>query len=275
VLGKVALLEMDALVVAALRAVSGALFLSAASRILSPAEARFSAPDRRELMLLSLFGIAGNQVLFILGLARTTATNAGLLSVSTPVFVLILVSCFGTARPPVRRVLGVPVALSGVLLLLDLGHLRFGDATVSGDLLVVGNSLSYSIFLVRARGILRRHSAIAVTAGLFRYGAVPIVLLALPRLSRLRPQALSAATWGALAGIVVFATVVAYVLNAWGLSRTDATTAAVFVYVQPLIAGTLSWLFLGERPGPRTGVAAALIFAGVALTTWPARRERL
>ena len=75
--------------------------------------------------------------------------------------------------------------------------------------------------------------------------------------------------WIGIAGVILLSTVVAYALNTWALARMTATTVAMFMYVQPLVAISFARAALGERPSPRTAAAAALIFAGVALTTWP------
>jgi len=46
----------------------------------------------------------------------------------------------------------------------------------------------------------------------------------------------------------------------------------VYVFFQPLVASVLAILVLGERPGWKTAVAAALIFSGLGATL---RRARL
>jgi drug/metabolite transporter (DMT)-like permease len=61
--------------------------------------------------------------------------------------------------------------------------------------------------------------------------------------------------------------VAAYYLNAWALVRVSPSTVSAYIYLQPLIAFGLAPLFLGERWNPRTLVACALIFAGVAIVT--------
>lgn len=270
VFGKLALAETAPLVLAAFRAVAGAAALTLLARLLDPG-GTFDARDRRRLVALSFFGIVANQILFIVGLSKTTATNATLLTAMTPILTLGVASVLSEQRPPRRRLLGIPVALAGLLWLLDVSRLDFGDRTFVGNALILSNALSYSIFLVLARDILRRHSAVRVTAAIFRYAALPVVLVALPDLLRFRPTALSARAWTGIAGTVVLATVVSYALNAWALARTGAATTAMFIYVQPLVAMTLANLVLGESPSPRTAGAAALIFAGIALATWPAR----
>ena len=108
----------------------------------------------------------------------------------------------------------------------------------------------------------------------FRYGTIPIVLIALPDLYALRPAAFSGEAIGAVAGVVLLGTVGSYALNAWALARTGASTTAFFIYIQPLFAGTLAFVALGEEPSPRLFGAAAFIFVGVAFAIWPDRSRR-
>jgi drug/metabolite transporter (DMT)-like permease len=274
VFGKLALAETAPLVLAAFRALFGAAVLGLLARVLEPGET-FDARDRRRLIVLSFFGIVANQVLFIIGLSKTTATNATLLTAMTPILTIGVTAVVEGRRPERRRLLGIPVAFAGLLWLLDPARLDFGDRTMVGNALILANALSYSVFLVLARDVLRRHSAIRVTAAIFRYAALPILLLAVPDLLRFRPQALSARAWTGIAGTVLLATIVSYALNAWALARTGPSTTAMFIYVQPVVAMTLASLVLGESPSPRTAGAAALIFLGIALATWPVARSRV
>ncbi len=273
VFGKLALAETSPLVLAAFRAVFGAAVLSLLAGILAPG-GTFDARDRRSLAVLSLLGIVANQVLFIVGLSKTTATNATLVIATAPILTVAVAAFVDRRRPGPRRLLGIPVAFAGLLWLLDPTRLAFADRTMVGNALIFGNALCYSVFLVLARDILSRHSAIRVTAALFRYAALPILLLAVPDLLRFRPATLSARAWTGVAGSVVLATIVAYALNSWALARAGAATTAMFIYVQPVVAITLASLVLGESPSPRTAGAAALIFAGIALATWPAQTAR-
>lgn len=267
VLGKIAMREIPPFVVAAFRVISGAALLTLAARILAPDSPKFDRRDRWTLAGVSVLGIVANQTLFINGLARTTATNTTLITATTPVYTLLLAVLFRVEKASWRPALGVPAALAGVLLLLDLRSVHLGSATLAGDLLIAVNSVCYAAFLVAWRGILSRRPAIAVTAAVFRWGAAPVLLLALPDVLRFRPSAVHAGSWAALAGVILLSTLLAYSLTAWALSRTTPSTAAVFTYVQPLLAISLAFLVLGERPGPRTALAALLIFAGVGLTT--------
>lgn len=273
VLGKIAMREIEPFALAAFRGVLGALFLSLAARAFGGPEPAQSLRDKAEVALLALLGVVANQVLFITGLSRTTATHATLLVATVPVFTILVGLLTGRERPSPRRLAAVPIAFGGVLFLIDPAGLTFRSDMFVGDLLVTLNSAAYAWFLVRARVVLARRTALSFVSQTFRYGALPILVLALPDLSRLRPAELSADALWAVAGVVLLGTVGSYALNAWALARTSAATTAFFIYVQPLFAGAFAYFALREEPSPRIFGAAALIFAGVALAIWPARRR--
>ena len=274
VLGKIAMRELTPFTLAAVRGVFGALLLSLAARAFAGPAPRQTTGERLEIAFLALFGIVANQILFISGLHRTTATHATLLVAMVPIFTIVIGLLMRREQPSARRLFGVPIAFGGVVFLLDPSGLSFGSATLVGDLLVTANSAAYAFFLVRARDVLARRSALSFVAQAFRYGAIPIALLALPDLVRLRPAELSDEALAAAGGVVLLGTVGAYALNAWALARTGASTTAFFIYIQPLFAGALAFLALGERPSPRLFGAAAFIFTGVAFAIWPSRPGR-
>ncbi len=274
VFGKIAMREMAPFTLAAIRGVFGALLLSLAARAFAGPAPHQTSGEKLEIAFLALFGIVANQVLFISGLHRTTATHATLLVATVPVFTIIIGLLMRRERPSARRLLGVPIAFGGIVFLLGTAGLSFGSASVTGDLLVTLNSAAYAFFLVRARDVLARRSALSFVAQAFRYGAIPIVLIAIPDLVRVRPAELSAEALAAAGGAVLLGTVGAYALNAWALARTGASTTAFFIYIQPLFAGVLAYFVLGETPSPRLFGAAVLIFTGVAFAIWPSRSAR-
>jgi drug/metabolite transporter (DMT)-like permease len=58
----------------------------------------------------------------------------------------------------------------------------------------------------------------------------------------------------------------------WALARVDSSVVAFFIYLQPVIATTLSVVLLHERPGFAVLCGGALIFLGVYLALRPRLR---
>jgi len=69
--------------------------------------------------------------------------------------------------------------------------------------------------------------------------------------------------WWALGYTLVFPTVLAYLLNAYALARVNASTTAFFIYLQPVITGVGSWLWLDERLTPKLLITACAMFVGL------------
>ena len=66
--------------------------------------------------------------------------------------------------------------------------------------------------------------------------------------------------------MILFCTVIPYLLNSWALARTHASHVAFYVFLQPLISTVLAIAVLGEVLTLRTLFAGLLIGAGLAVS---------
>jgi drug/metabolite transporter (DMT)-like permease len=264
VFGKLALVSLPPFALAAIRIISSTIMLEIVRR-LSPEE-RIAPADRGRILLLALLGVSFNQVFFIFGLSLTTAVNTSILISAIPVFTLATAVVLGIEKTTPRALAGIALAAAGALFLLNAERFEWSSRYFRGDLLILANGFSYSLYLVLSRPMLARYRPLAFTAAVFRWGTAPIVLAAIPALLRFSPETVTPTAWWSLGAVVVFCTVIPYLLNSWALARTQASRVAAYVFLQPVIASTLAILILGERPGWRTAVAALLIFGGLAVT---------
>ena len=263
-LGKIALVTMPPLPLAALRVTAAALMLDLIRRI-SRAET-LSPGDRRRVLLYGILGVSLNQVLFILGLSLTNAINATILTATIPVFTLGVAVLMKRERLTLSAAAGVVLAGAGVLVLVNVQNFDWHSRHVRGDLLLLGNAVAYSLYLVLSRPILTHYRVITIVSHIFLYGAPPILLFTAPALLRFAPGSVSPRSWASFAGVVVLCTVVPYVLNSWALARTGSSKVAVYVFLQPLIATALAVAILRERLTARTVLAGVLILAGLAVS---------
>jgi drug/metabolite transporter (DMT)-like permease len=263
-LGKIALATMPPLPLAALRVTAAALMLDLIRRI---SRARKLSPgDRRRVLLYGILGVSLNQVLFILGLSLTSAINATILMATIPVFTLGVAVLMKRESLTPSAAAGVILAGAGALVLVNVQAFDWQSRHVRGDLLLLGNAVAYSLYLVLSRPILAHYRVITIVSGVFLYGAPPIILFTGPALLRFAPGAVSPLSWASFAGVVVLCTVVPYVLNSWALARTGSSKVALYVFLQPLIATALAVSILGERLTARTLLAGVLILAGLAVS---------
>lgn len=231
--------------------------------------------DYARLALYSLLGIVVNQFLFTKGLALSTVVNATLLGTAIPVFTLLVGIMLGYERVSLRTALGTAMAASGVIYLIDPFQADFSGDKTLGNLLLVANTLCYGAYIAISQDILKRYGALTVITWLFVFGSLTALPIGGYHLMQTPMHDLGLGVWVAIIYIILVPTVGAYYLNAWALARVAPSTVAVYIYLQPLVAFAVAPLVLGaeEQWTRRTTIAAALIFAGVALTTWSARNR--
>lgn len=249
------------------RMLGGALFFQALAHLWSrtgrPRNAQIVPLARTEhakLFGLSVLGISLNQALFLFGLRWTTPFAVSLLGATIPVFAASLSVLFRKEAFAWRTVLGLLLALVGVLSLSGLGHVDHGA------ILVAMNSLSYAAYVVLSRETVLKIGALRLMAWVFTYGALAFAPLGLAACVASMPQ-WSTRAWVLVAYIVVVPTMLAYYLNAWALTRTSATVVTIYIYLQPLLAGLLAHVQLGHTISSRAGIAAAFILLGLGVVT--------
>jgi len=249
------------------------LLLVAARALLRPRE-RVKTRDLPELAAYALFGVTANMLLFIAGLARTTATNAVVIGAIIPVFTVGVAVALRKEAATLPKVLGLSVACLGALVIVGAGRFEASGGHLYGNLLLVGNSLSFSIYLVISRRLLAKYSTMTVVAWTFVFGTLGILPFGARALVGAAPH-LSATAWACVAYIVLFPTVGTYFLNMFALRRVPSSLVAIYIYLQPVLGGLLAAATLGERPSAGTFIGGALIGGGIWLVTREARRVRV
>lgn len=220
--------------------------------------------DLPRLALLGLLGVFANQLLFIIGLQYTTAINASILMPSIPVFAVALTALFGQGRLEGRRLAGIILAVAGALVMLDVTRFSAGDGgELLGNGLILSNCLCYSAFLVLQKPLLERLPPLTVIAWSFLFGGVGVLAVTASRLPELNPATLPFPVLAGMIYVVLVPTVINYALAAWAVKRSSPALVAAYITLQPVAAGGLAMLFLGERAGLRELVGFVLIVLGL------------
>jgi len=228
-----------------------------------------AVPPRRawkKALILGLLAGPLNQGLFFWGLSRSTPAHAALFYALTPAAVYLYSLQRGQERASPRKVAGIAIALSGVLVLLLGRGLRAAMGPLVGDLFILGGVAAWAVYTAEGKAFTAEHGAVRATAwsliaaSLWILPAAPFVLL---------PSQFANASAIALAGIVymaVFTSVVSYSLWYFALSRLDASRVAVFSNLQPVMAALAAYWLLGEPLNWEMAVGGLLVLLGVRVT---------
>lgn len=221
--------------------------------------------DWPRLALLGALGIFVNQTLFLFGLSFTSATSAGVLMPSIPVFTAGAAALLGIERVAGARLAGIALAAAGALVLLDPTRLDTSSRATLGNLLVLSNCLSYALFLVLQRPLLARVPWRTLIAWSFLFGSLLTLPAAAPALAAADWSALPASALGGILWIGLVPTAFAFALNTWAVRRSSPAVVAAFTTLQPVLTTGLAFALLGERPGWQHAAGFVLIVAGLAL----------
>jgi drug/metabolite transporter (DMT)-like permease len=266
VVGRIALRSVTPATLLAVRAPSAAIIFLLLRVVLSRSAGweRVSRGDLLKLAACALLGVTLNQLLFFEGLARSTATNAVVIGATIPVLTAGIAIAVGTERATLRRVLGLCCALAGALGVVLFGrpHGQLGFGT--GELLLLGNSTAYALYLVVSRPLFHRYRTDTAITWIFAFGALMLLPLGIrPLLHELPVAPLSA--YASLAYIVLGPTVAAYFLNGFALRRAPSSLVAVYIYMQPVVGAVVAARWLDEKLTVATALGALCIGGGIAL----------
>jgi len=236
--------------------------------VLRASEGRGALPPGSlgKLVWLGVIGNSGYQLVFMLGLFRTSATNSALILSTVPTVVAVFAAALGLERVTSRMIWGIALGTIGVLLVIATRGVGFTTGTLVGDLLTVVGVLCWAWYTIELRTLPAGLTPLRVTTVTTLTGTPLLLLAGLPGLTRLDWVAVPASAWGALGYATVFSLVLAYLLWNRSVKAVGGTRTAIYMCVTPLVAAAAAWIMLGERAHPLQGVGAALIVSGVLLT---------
>ena len=225
---------------------------------------RMRLPERSELPLIGLTGFLGISVYHValnFGEMTVQAGAASLLISAAPVFTALLSVAVLKERLTGIGWLGILLAFAGVALIALSGGqgLRF----TPGALLILLAATVAAVYSILSKQLLRRHAALEFTCYSIWAGTLPLLVF-LPGLLRRLPVAAPQATF-AVIYLGIFPAAIAYVLWNYALARMPASLLSSFLYLSPVLASLIAWVWLGEVPALLTLVGGAIAILGVIL----------
>ncbi len=234
------------------------------------------AVRRRDLLILiaaGCIGIIAHQMIQLTGLRYTTATNTGWILTLIPPVTGVLGWLFLKERITARQIIGLGVAILGVVLFVSRGDpTQLSFIQHYGDLLALLSVGTWSVYTVVTKSRLSRYDALPVSAMHMGLGFLFFLLLAgrdIPaQIAGLEPL-----HWLVIALIGVIPSGLAYYWWNAGLQRLSAVNTSMFLFIEAIVASLAGALLLGEAFTPSMALYAAIIVAGVTITQ-TARRQR-
>jgi drug/metabolite transporter (DMT)-like permease len=231
--------------------------------------------DLVRLAVLGTLGIAANQSLFLFGLRHTTAINATILVATVPVFTVLGSVLLGREPASAAKFAGIALAGAGTVWLIGPDRISLAPGVALGNALIVAGMMCYAAYFLYAGPMLERYGSLVVSCHVMLFAVVGVLPLGVVAAGEVRWGAIAPAVWAWVGYIVVFPTIITYLLNLWALRRASSNVVAAYIYLQPLVTAAVAPLLLsGERVTPRAVAAGLAIFAGLGLVLRAEHRQR-
>jgi len=208
--------------------------------------------DRADFGKVVLLGILGNllyQMLFIIGIDRTFASNAAVMLGMIPVWIAIISHLF-TAEKMIRtQFIGVLSAFGGVALIMGGGDDGFtlASETLAGDLIIVSAALVFAIYTLLSRSMLEKYTPLTLATSVMTIGGSMLILTAIPSLTRLDFGSISLVSYGGAAYSGLFAIGLAYLIWNFGIKNVGAVRTSTYQNLVPVLGILFGLIFLGEK----------------------------
>ena len=227
--------------------------------------------DYGKILLASLLGFFLTQITFLVAIPDITPMDCSMVSALSPIYTMFI-AAYALKEPiTLRKVGGVVISFLGIIYLIMNSVTNTGGTTetsVTGILLIIANSICFSLYLGLFKPVISRYSVITFMKWIFLFATAFSLPIAGHELLTFDYTQLSGIYLGELAFLIVCSTFITYFLIPLGQKRIRPTLVSMYSYVQPIIAISVSiWVGMDTLSWQKV-LAAGMVFGGVLLVNY-------
>ena len=244
--------------------------------------ARSNVTSNRHVIIQhwKLLGTAGFLGMWICGalvyyaLKSTTATNGTLIYSSAPIMILLLEWRFRGRKIGSKEIAGIILGIVGISIIIthgDPGRL-IALEFAAGDLIFVLAALAWAIYsIVLKTHALQQFSTMASFFVIAVFGSLILLPFAAYETFHTGSFPTTKDQWIIISCIVVFASVLAFLLYKYCIRITDPSVTGIFMYLMPPYGVFMAVTFLGESFHLYHAAGIATVMSGVVIATFPSK----
>jgi drug/metabolite transporter (DMT)-like permease len=265
---------VSSLRLAEVRSTGAVLLLGAAVALIRPGSLRVS---RRELPFLVFFGICGLafvQWLYFIAIHRIEIGVSLVIQYIAPVLVAAVARFVFHERVRRRIWVALVLALGGLSLVVDLWHGVNLDGL--GVAAALGAACAYALYILLAERAVGTRDPASLLAWGFLFATIfwavvqpwwsfPAHLVDNHVSLRGNLSGWHLPVWALMAWMIVFGTVVPFLLLVGSLRHVSATRAAIIAMLEPVAGALIAYLWLSESLDPGQLVGGGIVLGAVFL----------
>ena len=225
--------------------------------------------DYPKIAAASMVGLFIPQMTFLMAITVTSAIDTAIIGTLGPIFTMIFAFFFLGEPITGKKAGGVALSFAGILFLIFNSVHQGGAASTSpwGVVLLLINSLSFSLYLGLFRPLISKYSVITFMKWSFLFSLIVSLPISAKGLLTTDFAAIPGNVLWEIGYLIFFATFVAYFLIPYGQKFIRPTLVSMYSYLQPIIAAIVSiWAGVDSLTWQKV-LSSALVVGGVILVS--------
>lgn len=215
-----------------------------------------------------LFGglfLAAHFFFWMTSLRHTSVLSSVVIVTTNPIFVSIGSWLLLRERIYAALIVGICLAASGGVLISISDHSIGSENGLSGNLLALGGAVTASGYLLIGRKVRAEVDVFSYMVSV--YGVAAVILCAAASLSGVGAAGYRWQTYACFVALAIAPQLLGHGSLNYALKHLSATFVSVCILAEPVGAGILAYLLLGETAGTAQLIGAAMILAGIFIAT--------
>lgn len=225
-------------------------------------------------LCLGLVGITLPNIFQNYGMTMTQSHVSAIIQASGPVFTIILAVLILKESLGRNKVLGTMIALSGTLLLVSGSGSDMFGATSFGNFLVLMSAISYAVSSILSKKILHKYNPLSAATMSMFLGTIVLIVLMIFESPVQKVPLISAEGWIIILILAVLPGAIALLIWYIILKTTEVSRIILFIYLIPIFAAVISYVWLKEEILVSTLLFGFLIICGVAIAQYEKRNNK-
>ena len=227
--------------------------------------------DFGKIQMASLLGFFLTQVTFLMAIPDITPMDCSIVSSLSPIYTMFIAAYVLKELITLRKAGGVAISFFGIIYLIMNSVTGTGgtiETSWVGILLMIANSLSFSLYLGLFKPVITKYSVITFMKWIFLFATLFSFPWTISELRTFDYSLLTSTYLSELAFLIICSTFITYFLIPLGQKRIRPTLVSMYSYVQPIIAIVISiWVGMDTLSWQKL-LAAAMVFGGVVLVNY-------
>jgi len=245
------------------RTLIGAMILLIWLGLKSPQLLKVRRSDLPSLILLGAIGLALNQGFYCLSLMMVSLGYSLLLQYLAPVHLMVYGVLSKTERMTGGKILAAFTAICGCVLMVFGQQGGLARVSVAGTLCAIGSGVCFAFYTAFGKQVLKKYDPRTMLTYVFLTAGAVWLTIRPPW--KIDWASIDLSMWIFFIYLAGLATILPFALYSASLRYLEASRSSLTSMLEPVVAASVAWAWLGEEMEPTQIAGGAAVLGGILL----------